>query len=281
MNLGEFLVRAGQLDEAGAVLLRGLEGRAALYGETPPGYAFGIEPLADLRLREGDATAALALLMPVDIATARKAGRAVGLSLMPLSFATILGGMATLIGTPPNIIIASIREETVGTPFRMFDFAPVGGVAALAGMAFVALIGWRLIPQREGAAKPGAGLEQFADYIAELTVPEGQGQVVVNGTHALFPGAGLIINLAEPNRVFLTIDGCRYSLLRGVEVERADESHDPVGLHRIICESRDLDRGYALQSGGHAPFVLVAETRMLAQAVTVTDVIEGVEYHPA
>ncbi|WP_424975462.1 SLC13 family permease [Dinoroseobacter sp. S124A] len=116
--------------------------------------------------------AALALLMPVDIATARKAGRAVGLSLMPLSFATILGGMATLIGTPPNIIIAAIREETVGTPFRMFDFAPVGGVAAIAGMAFVALIGWRLIPQREGAAKPGAGLEQFADYIAELTVPE-------------------------------------------------------------------------------------------------------------
>ena len=46
---------------------------------------------------------------------------------MPLSFATILGGMATLIGTPPNIIIASIRAETLGEPFRMFDFAPVGG----------------------------------------------------------------------------------------------------------------------------------------------------------
>lgn len=116
--------------------------------------------------------AALALLMPVDVATARKAGRAVGLSLMPLSFATILGGMATLIGTPPNIIIASIREEAVGAPFAMFDFAPVGVVAALAGLAFVALIGWRLIPQRAGAVKPGAGLEQFADYIAELTVPE-------------------------------------------------------------------------------------------------------------
>ncbi len=55
--------------------------------------------------------AALALLMPVDIQTARKAGRAPGLSLMPLSFATILGGMVTLIGTPPNIIIAAIREE--------------------------------------------------------------------------------------------------------------------------------------------------------------------------
>ncbi|MEZ0467593.1 SLC13 family permease [Phaeobacter sp. SYSU ZJ3003] len=114
--------------------------------------------------------AALALLMPVDIQTARKAGRAPGLSLMPLSFATILGGMVTLIGTPPNIIIASIRHEALGEPFQMFDFAPVGLVASVAGLAFVALIGWRLIPQRKNAA--GASEAQIADYIAELTVPE-------------------------------------------------------------------------------------------------------------
>jgi di/tricarboxylate transporter len=72
--------------------------------------------------------AALALLMPVDIATARKAGRSPGLSLMPLSFATILGGMVTLIGTPPNIIIAAIREESLGESFGMFDFAPWAGL---------------------------------------------------------------------------------------------------------------------------------------------------------
>ena len=114
--------------------------------------------------------AALALLMPVDIQTARKAGRQPGLSLMPLSFATILGGMVTLIGTPPNIIIASIRQDALGEPFRMFDFAPVGGVAAIAGLIFVALIGWRLIPAREDA---GITSEDIAAYIAELTVPEG------------------------------------------------------------------------------------------------------------
>uniref|UniRef100_UPI0035C6D257 SLC13 family permease n=1 Tax=Serratia quinivorans TaxID=137545 RepID=UPI0035C6D257 len=91
--------------------------------------------------------AALALLMPVDIQTARKAGRAPGLTLMPLSFATILGGMATLIGTPPNIIIATIRERSLGEPFRMFDFAPVGLACAVVGILFVALVGWRLIPQ--------------------------------------------------------------------------------------------------------------------------------------
>jgi len=112
--------------------------------------------------------AALALLMPVDIQTARKAGRSPSKSLMPLSFATILGGMATLIGTPPNIMIASIREESLGEPFKMFDFAPVGGLTAIAGLLFVALIGWRLIPDREDAGKKVADLGQ---YIAELTVP--------------------------------------------------------------------------------------------------------------
>ena len=113
--------------------------------------------------------AALALLMPVDLQTARKAGRSPGLSLMPLSFATILGGMVTLIGTPPNIIIASIREDSLGAPFQMFDFAPVGGVTAIAGLLFVALIGWRLIPARDDSA---SGQEAVSEYIAELTVPE-------------------------------------------------------------------------------------------------------------
>ncbi|RNF32873.1 SLC13 family permease [Paracoccus methylarcula] len=113
--------------------------------------------------------AALALLMPVDMQTAKKAGRAPGLSLMPLSFATILGGMATLIGTPPNIIIASFREQALGEPFRMFDFAPVGGTALIVGLIFVALIGWRLIPARTETRVSAAEVQE---YIAELTVPE-------------------------------------------------------------------------------------------------------------
>jgi di/tricarboxylate transporter len=116
--------------------------------------------------------AALALLMPVDIQTARKAGRQPGLSLMPLSFATILGGMVTLIGTPPNIIIATIREDALGAPFKMFDFAPVGGVTAIAGLLFVAFIGWRLIPQNTDASEAGDPMADMAQYIAELTVPE-------------------------------------------------------------------------------------------------------------
>ncbi len=117
--------------------------------------------------------AALALLMPVDIQTARKAKRAASLSLMPLSFATILGGMVTLIGTPPNIIIATIRADALGEPFGMFDFAPVGGITALAGLIFVALIGWRLIPDHSGGKPEHDAMDDLAQYIAELTIPEG------------------------------------------------------------------------------------------------------------
>lgn len=116
--------------------------------------------------------AALALLMPVDVQTAKKAGRAARLSLMPLSFCTILGGMVTMIGTPPNIVIATIRKDHLGESFTMFDFAPVGGVTAVVGLVFVAVIGWRLIPKREGEGDMADVRNSLKDYLAELLVPE-------------------------------------------------------------------------------------------------------------
>jgi len=116
--------------------------------------------------------ATLALLMPVDIQAARQAGRSPAQSLMPLSFATILGGLVTLIGTPPNIIISAIRAEHLGRPFAMFDFAPVGIACAIAGLVFIALVGWRLIPVKEGAKGAADDLVAAEDYVAELVVPQ-------------------------------------------------------------------------------------------------------------
>jgi di/tricarboxylate transporter len=116
--------------------------------------------------------AALALLMPIDIQAAAKANRSPALSLMPLSFASILGGMITLIGTPPNIVIAEFRNDALGAPYRMFDFAPVGLACAAVGIAYVTLIGWRLLPKKRQQAEPGAELFDLADYVAELKVTE-------------------------------------------------------------------------------------------------------------
>jgi di/tricarboxylate transporter len=117
--------------------------------------------------------AALALLMPVDMQAAKKAGRSPSLSLMPLSFASILGGMITLIGTPPNIVVAEFRGDALGESYRMFDFAPVGLACAIVGVAYVALIGWRLLPRERQSADAGKDLFALADYIAEARVSEG------------------------------------------------------------------------------------------------------------
>lgn len=114
--------------------------------------------------------AAIVILMSLDIETAKKASRSPSLSLMPLSYATIFGGMVTLIGTPSNIVIAQFREKALGEPYRMFDFAPVGLVCAAVGIAFVALIGWRLIPQRNEGT--GVGAPESDLFVAEARVPE-------------------------------------------------------------------------------------------------------------
>ena len=121
--------------------------------------------------------AALALLMPVDMQAAKKAGRSPSLSLMPLSFASILGGMITLIGTPPNIVIAEFRGDALGESYRMFDFAPVGLACAAVGVAYVALIGWRLLPADRRSADAGKELFELADYIAEVRVPKGSSAI--------------------------------------------------------------------------------------------------------
>jgi di/tricarboxylate transporter len=116
--------------------------------------------------------AALALLMPVELQASRRASRSPGITLMPLAFATILGGMVTLIGTPPNIIIAQIRADALGEPYHMFDFAPVGLACALVGIVFVSLIGWRLLPKSATDHDSAKELIDLAGYIAELVVPE-------------------------------------------------------------------------------------------------------------
>lgn len=113
---------------------------------------------------------ALALLMPIALQIAARLELPPGRVLMPLAFGTILGGMTTLIGTPPNLIVSSFRAQHGGGPFEMFDFSPVGVAVALAGVLFIALLGWRLVPKREVG---NAASFDTGHYLTEARVKEG------------------------------------------------------------------------------------------------------------
>lgn len=115
---------------------------------------------------------ALALLMPVAMNSSIETKRSPAIVLMPLAFGTILGGMATLIGTPPNIIIATYRAEVTGEGFHMLDFTPVGGIVALTGIIFVAVIGWHFIPRARRTKNAPQDLFKIQEYVTEIKVPK-------------------------------------------------------------------------------------------------------------
>jgi di/tricarboxylate transporter len=114
---------------------------------------------------------ALTLLMPVAFFIARRSGSAASNLLMPMAFASLLGGIVTLVGTSPNIIVARMRQQIVGEPFGMFDFTPVGICIALAGFAFLTF-GWRLLPQNRKAAVSMDVAFFLEGYTTEARVPK-------------------------------------------------------------------------------------------------------------
>ncbi|HNQ53992.1 MAG TPA: SLC13 family permease [Methanothrix sp.] len=115
---------------------------------------------------------ALALLMPVGIRISHLGGNPPSLYLMTLAFGSLLGGLTTLIGTPPNIIISTFRTENLGQPFGMFDFTPVGMGVAFTGLVFISLLGWRLTPIRKGQSSKKEKFE-VENYYTEVRIAEG------------------------------------------------------------------------------------------------------------
>jgi len=115
---------------------------------------------------------ALALIMPVAISVSKNNNISPSYLLMPVAYASLFGGLITEIGTPPNLIISMYREDVIGTPYNFFSFAPVGILLTVVGIVFVALIGYKLIPNRK-SKEDANSLFKVEDYLSELRIPEG------------------------------------------------------------------------------------------------------------
>ncbi len=172
---------------------------------------------------------ALALLMPAALEACRRNDRPARLVLMPLAFASILGGMVTLIGTPPNILIASYREEVTGVGFSMFDYAAVGLPIALIGILYMTFIGWRLIPA--GPESGGGDTHDLEAYLSELAVPTAS--------------AAYGKTLSEVEGMTEDLDVAVVGLIRRKRHYPRPPQHEPLqGTDRLLVEAapEELDR---------------------------------------
>jgi len=111
---------------------------------------------------------AMAVMLPVALASCAQRNRSPAIILMPLAFGSILGGLMTMIGTPPNILIAQYRSQALGESYGMFDFSWVGVPVAMIGILFVAIIGWRLVPKERRGKRSPDQLFEIDDYFTEV-----------------------------------------------------------------------------------------------------------------
>ena len=209
---------------------------------------------------------ALALLMPVALSTARRHGYSPGLLLMPLSFATLLGGMTTLIGTPPNLLISAFRAEATGERFLLFDFAPTGLALSAAGIAYLLLIGWRFLPAQRQFAQHAAAFE-VADYVTEARVLPASPLIGVDvGRFTTSNGVDVLGVVREGRRVF--------GRLRQVVLQANDIlllQADTATLERII-EENGLE---LVERGSREPRPDSAELSLIEVVVLPDAVVQG------
>ena len=218
---------------------------------------------------------ALALMLPVALKTAVDRQRSPTILLLPMAFASILGGMMTMIGTPPNIIIASLRAELTDEPaFGLFDFSPVGGLVAIAGLLFIVLVGWRLIPAKSHK-KPGMeSLFQIDDYITEISTPDGckwigktvtEVEELVGEKMTLFGFIRKDDKVLPPNPDGIIQEGCRYVVKADpVELQALIEEH---GLH-LSTEMRHRIDSLKGENTGFTEAIVTAGSPLLGRTRT-------------
>ncbi|HUG75193.1 MAG TPA: SLC13 family permease [Acidimicrobiia bacterium] len=166
-----FILSAGLVRTGVADWIAGFVARAG--GSSPVRLTLIVMLAAGVMSAFMNNIAAVAVLMPAMFVIARKTGYPVAKLLMPLSFGSLLGGLTTVIGTPPNLLVSIALEESRWDAFEMFDFLPTGLAVLAVGATYMALVGRFLIPEREGDGGDLTETYALQDYLTELIVPEG------------------------------------------------------------------------------------------------------------
>ncbi|MDI1282550.1 SLC13 family permease [Brevundimonas sp.] len=194
---------------------------------------------------------ALAIMLPVALSVSRKTGSSPSRLLMPMAFGAMAGGMVTLVGTAPNIIVAGVRQDMLGQPFAMFDYAPVGLALTAIALAFLAF-GYRLLPKdRQRVASLSDSLATNA-YTTEVRVPDDWAPGKRTVTELVISAGGAVRILA------VIRDGRRMARPRGNVVVRASD------LIVLDGEAEALDafvrRSGLTLAGDHRPIPRQAPT---------------------
>ncbi len=222
--LSRGLLNAGVVDSVARRLMQ--------VGERPWAQVAALTGIVALSSGFMNNVGALALFMPVAIWMSRQSGRSPSYLLMPLAFGSLLGGTLTLIGTPPNLIIAGYRAEAGEAPFGMFAFLPVGAAVTVAGVLFIALLGWRLVPRRQEQEGNG-DLFEISAYLTEVRVPEGC-KYAGRTLHALI---GAVQDEADVQVI---------ALIRGDERQRMPSTYEVLRESDILLVEADSDSLKAL-----------------------------------
>jgi di/tricarboxylate transporter len=172
--VGSALVISAGIGKSGLVgrAVRGAEPYLGSTGARVAALTFGVTLLSALMKNVG----ALAIFLPMAVQLARRSGTPVAALLMPMAFGSLVGGLVTLVGTSPNILVSRVRQEIGGAPFQMFDFAPVGLAIAAVALVFLAF-GWRLLPLDRKGQRSAAEAFEVGPYMSEARVPEGSAMV--------------------------------------------------------------------------------------------------------
>ena len=184
---------------------------------------------------------ALAIFMPIAVQVARRNGTKVSSLLMPMAFGSLLGGLMTLVGTSPNIIVSRVRSEIMGEPFGMFDFTPVGLTVSVAGLAFLAF-GWRLLPGRTVADLEEAG---EGDVTVAAIIRENHRRYIPSGHWELYADDILVLE-CDTQALARIVQAAGLQLVAERELEGV-ESADELRLVEAVVSQRSLLIGQTVE----------------------------------